>query len=170
MAKRGPKGTRKARIEKITSYLEVAGSYRVSLAVKKKFAEELDVTVRQIELDINSILTKIIEPKIEKIKRQFLLTLNSNLDDAHTLKRNTDPIIQARGITVANQTISAYTDFLEKFGFKEPIAQKLQHEGISTTITLIEKSVEEIKDAKNKSKRTGTDNKPEAGRNPEGSG
>lgn len=156
------KGNSKQRYVGITSYLEAAGAYKVPKSVKEELAKRFEVTVRQIELDINKLLEKVIRPKLKRISGQFTLTLNSNLDDSHDLKRSQDPLIKARGIGVANQTINTYTDFLEKFGFKEPIAQRHQVEGMSTTFNIIEKSVEEIKDAKSrglnsKSKADGND-------------
>ena len=51
------------------------------------------------------------------------------------------------------------------YGFK----QEMEVTGTAATFNLIEKSVEEIKDAKSKCKPTRTDNKPEASTNPESS-
>jgi len=158
------KGNSKQRYERITSYLEAAGSYKVPKSVKEEMAKAFGVTVRQIELDINKLLERIIKPKLARISGQFTLTLNSNLDDAHELKRNQNPEIKAKGISSANNTIQTYTDFLEKFGFKEKIADKHQFEGLGGTFILKTRSIEEIKNERNKNKSKDSGHKPEAGR------
>jgi len=164
--KRGPKGNSKLRYERITSYLEAAGAYRVPKTVKEELAKTLGVTVRQIELDINRLLERVIRPKLKRISGQFTLTLNSNLNDAHELKRSTDPDIKARGITAANSTISTYTDFLEKFGFKEKIADRHEFEGLAGNFTLVTRTPEQIKNGKkNKDTRNRAGNQQEADRN-----
>jgi hypothetical protein len=143
------KGNSKERRARIASYIDVAGAYRISLSVKQELAKEFDVSVRQIGMDVEKILMQAIKPKIERIQGQFLLTLNSNLDNAHELKRSTDPLIKARGIDAANKTIMIYTDFLEKFGFKEKTTQKSLIEGSAPIIfKLITKSYEDIKKEK----------------------
>jgi hypothetical protein len=153
-----PKGNKKIRIDKITSYLELAGPYRIPESMKEEFSKKFGVSKRQISLDIAEILDKAITPKIEKIKNQFAMSLNTNMSSSHELLLNTDPEIKARGIASLNRTIQTYTEFLERFGIKDPATQRHQIMGNVNEFQLITKTIKEIKNAK-KNKKIGDKSK-----------
>ena len=98
----------------------------------------------------------------EEIKITVRIAIDKALDKA--LERFvTEPSIEnsQKIMSIAK----GYREELEAWGEKEKVADKHQVEGISTTFNIIEKSVEEIKDAKNE----GIDSEPEADRDAESS-
>jgi len=124
MAKK--KGNCKERRKDILNYLNMTGGFGIPNQVIKSLAEKFQVTERQIYKDIEILMQKVAIPEIEKLSKKFVLSFEINMRMAHRLIISQDPNIQAKGISLINQTISNFTDFLEKFGLKKKIADLLE--------------------------------------------
>lgn len=118
------KGNCMERRKDILSYLNMTGGFGVPSQVIKSLAEKFQVSERQIYKDIEIVIQKVAMPEIKGLSKKFVLSFEISMRTAHRLIISQDPNIQAKGITLLNQTISNFTDFLEKFGLKQKVADE----------------------------------------------
>ncbi len=142
---------RKERREEILNWIQKVGPFSVPV---KKIAEKYEVDPRTIRKDREILIKKMDFSKVENTGKQILTTLRNNLSMAEELRVSSSGKDKLGAITVLNQTAQTFTDLLEKYGFKERLADKLEHstgnEGV--VINLVTKSDEEIKKEKNANK------------------
>jgi len=122
----GKKGNHVERRKDILSYLNMTGGFGISSSVIRGLSEKFGVSERQIYKDIEKVIQNVAMPEIEKLSKKFVLSFEINMRRAHKLIISPDQNIQAKGIALLNQTISNFTDFLEKFGLKEKVADLLE--------------------------------------------
>ncbi len=120
------KGNSKERRKEILSYLSMAGGFGIPNSVIRGLTERFGVSERQIYKDIEVVLQSVTMPEIEKLSKKFALSFEINMRTVHRLVISQDPYIQAKGIGLLNQTILSFTEFLEKFGLKDKIANILE--------------------------------------------
>jgi hypothetical protein len=118
------KGNYIERRNDILNYLNAAGGFGIPVQVVKSLSEKFKVTERQIYKDIEIVIRQIAFPEIEKLSKKFILSFEVSMRAAHRLILSQDQNIQAKGISLLNQTISNFTDFLEKFGLKLKVAEE----------------------------------------------
>jgi hypothetical protein len=151
------KGNYMERRKDLLNYLNAAGCFGVSSQVIRTLSEKFQVSERQIYKDLEIVIKKVSFPEVEKLSKKFFLSFEIAMKASHRLIISQDPNIQTKGITLLNQTISNFTNFLERFGLKEKIKDERQVDGLAGTFNLITKSVEEIKNERNKDTRRETD-------------
>ena len=162
------KEERDVRREEVLSFMKSLGPFSVPANV---LAEKHNCSVNTIYSDRDFWIKQIKVKDISLVAKKLLMVYERNFAITEELKAKGTPRDRIAAIKVSIDQGKEFTDLLEKYGFKEKIADKMEHLGVSATFTLIEKSVEEIKNAKNA--KTGsksgsrTDNKPEASANPE---
>ena len=120
------KGNCIERRKDILNYLNMTGGFGIPSSIIRSLAEKFQVTERQIYKDIEIVIQKISLPKIEKLSKKFILSFEISMKSVHRLIISPDLNIQAKGIALLNQTISNFTDFLEKFGLKKRVADILE--------------------------------------------
>jgi len=120
------KGNAKERRKDILNYLNMTGGFGVPSSAIKSLAEKFEVSERQIYKDIEKVIQNVAMPEVEKLSKKFALSFEINMRMVHRLVISQDPYVQARGISLLNQTISSFTEFLEKFGLKERVAHLLE--------------------------------------------
>lgn len=108
----------------ILNYLNAAGGFGVPTQVIKSLSEKFKVSERQIYKDIEIVIQQVALPEVERLSKKFILSFEVSMRAAHRLILSQDQNIQAKGISLLNQTISNFTDFLEKFGLKRKIADE----------------------------------------------
>jgi len=118
------KGNCIERRKDILNYLNMTGGFGLPSQVIKSLAEKFKVTERQVYKDIEIVIQQVALPEIEKLSKKFFLSFELNMRATHRLIISQDPNIQAKGISLLNQTISNFTDFLEKFGLKQKVADE----------------------------------------------
>lgn len=160
MVKRGPKQGSNAieRKEFILNYLKESGAFGISASVIKQLAEKWEVTVRQIQKDIGAILDKFALPNKEQLPKKFTMSFERNLKEAHKLLKHEDATIRSRAISALNQTIKEYTEFMERFGIKEKVADKLAVSGESIILNITDPndkypSIEDSEDTRESKKK-----------------
>tara|TARA_Y100000310_G_scaffold256113_1_gene263823 strand:+ start:1334 stop:1996 length:663 start_codon:yes stop_codon:yes gene_type:complete len=122
----GKKGNHVERRKNILSYLNMTGGFGISSSVIRGLSKKFGVSERQIYKDIEKVIQDVAMPEIEKLSKKFALSFEINMRMAHKLIISQDQNIQAKGISLLNQTISSFTDFLEKFRLKERVAEILE--------------------------------------------
>ena len=164
--RKSPEETR-ARREEVRGFMDSIGPYSVPIKV---LAEKHNVTVKVIYNDIDFWIKKINFKKIDLEGKRLLMGIKKNLALIESMRVDGSPTDKLKAIKLANETAEVYTRLMEQYGFKEKIADKMEHLGASATFNLIEKSVEEIKNAKTGSKGPRASDKPEASTNLESTG
>jgi hypothetical protein len=157
------------RREAIMRYMELAGAFTLPLTMQKDYAEKWGVSDRQIRRDVKEILKKLPIPDVIQEANKILLSYKQTFSDAITVRNNQDPEIKSKGVNDFIKCVSAYGEFLDNFGFKKPIPQQYQVEGMSTPFLLIETPVEVIKNEKlaANSDSGKTESEPKTDGNPE---
>jgi hypothetical protein len=118
------KGNYIERRNDILNYINAAGGFGVPTQVIRSLSEKFQVSERQIYKDIEIVIQQVTLPEVEKLSKKFILSFEVSMRTAHRLILSQDQNIQAKGISLLNQTISNFTDFLEKFGLKRKVADE----------------------------------------------
>lgn len=100
-------------------------------------------------------------PDIERFGKELNVNSQVVLQELIKLSKDSDKKIRISAIKTFFDSQESFTHFLESFGYKDKVAEKLDVM-TGATFNLIEKSVEEIKNEKSNNKPNATDNKPEA--------
>lgn len=116
----------KERREEVLSYLNNFGGFGISKIIIERLAEKHNVSERMIYKDIEAVIKKAAMPELSKLSKRFALSFEISMKLAHRLAVSEDLTIQARGVHLINETISAFTSFLESFGLKEITGQKIE--------------------------------------------
>jgi len=155
-----PEETASRRLE-VKDFMESIGPYSVPVKV---LAEKHSVTVKIIYNDIQYWIKKIDMKKIDFEGRKLIMSLRKNLAITESIKVDdkSSKAERIKAIQASNQTAEILTKLMENYGFKEKIAEKYEVGGEGAIFNLIEKSVEEIKDAKLKREPAQPGDKPKA--------
>lgn len=134
----------------VLEFMESIGPFSIPAAV---IAKKHGVTVKMIYNDRDFWVKKIDFNKIDLEGKKLIMSLMKNLSITEELKAKGTPAERIKAIQASNQTTEVLTKIMENYGFKEKIADKMEHLGNApVTINLIEKSVEEIKLGKSNNK------------------
>jgi len=147
------------RREKVLEMMQLLGPFSVTVG---PLAKEFECTTKTIYNDITFLIKQIKIGKIDEVGKKIVASLLINLKEAESLRISTNIKEKIAGIELVNKTVEIWTNMLEKYGFKEKMADKLDVNAQGTVINLVTKSIQEIKDAKLKG-NTNRD-KSEAGR------
>ncbi len=153
--KSGPKTKeeRNLRREEVLGFIETLGPYSVPINM---LAEKHDVALTIIYGDIKFWIKKMDFRNIDIEGRKLIKSLMKNMSITETLKAEGTVTEKIRAVQASNQTAEVMTKLMEQYGFKEKVAEKVEHSGdLPAIINLVEKSVEEIK-------RDKLNNKPKA--------
>ena len=130
--------TRRAEVK---DFMESIGPYSVPI---KTLAEKYGVTVKIIYNDIQYWIKRIDLKKIDFEGRKLIMSLRKNLAITEKIKvddkcSNSD---RMKAIQASNQTAEILTKIMEQYGFKEKIAEKLEHIGKIFDVNIREVSSE----------------------------
>ena len=153
------KEERGERREEVLGFMKSIGPYSVPVNM---LAKKYNCTVNTIYSDIKFLIRKIKFEDMSIEGRKILMSVTRNMSIADELKASGEAIQRLKGVMASNNTAEVLTKMFEQYGFKEKAAEKFQLESIGATFNLITKSVEEIKDAKDRSARARLSDKPEA--------
>lgn len=120
--------TKEARAERLShlkGLLDNYGYFNISGTYKEEWAAQWNVSVKQIEDDIDELITGYEIPKIKKTAGRFNAGFQKAMRESHSLMNSPDPAQRAAGIDRFNKTVQTFTEFLEEYGFKEKIAEKI---------------------------------------------
>jgi len=143
--KKTPEETRERRAE-VKDFMESIGPYSVPI---KTLAEKHKVTVKVIYNDIKYWIKRIDIKKIDFEGRKLIMSLRKNLAITESIKVS-DKISNSermKAIQASNQTAEILTKLMENYGFKEKIADKIEHSG-----KIFEVNVREVKNEEDSSK------------------
>lgn len=149
------KEERTKRREEVFDYMKTLGPFSIPVKV---LSEKWKCAKLTIYSDRDFWIKKVKFPKIDMVAKKILMTYEKNFAILEELKVEGSVKDKVAAIRASIEQGKEFTDFLEKYGFKEKIADKLEHSGETNMVfNLIEKSVEEIKGDKftNKSKASG---------------
>ncbi|MCF7861189.1 hypothetical protein K9M79_03000 [Candidatus Woesearchaeota archaeon] len=132
------------RRETLLRYLDNYGYFGVPRGIIEEIAVKYNVTERQVYLDIEYLTKQIKLPAVEKLSKQFLKSYERGMIESHKLIKSDDPQIRAKGIALMNQTSQGFTKFLEDYGYKDKIADKMEFES-GNELKRINKDLEELK-------------------------
>lgn len=134
----------------VLSYMESVGPFSIPA---NTLAEKHGVTVKMIYNDRDYWIKKINFKKIDLEGRKLIMSLMKNMAITEELKIKGTPTERIRAIQASNNTAEAITKLMENYGFKEKIADLHEIKNSRPIdIKLIEASVEEIKNDKDKNK------------------
>ncbi len=117
------------RREKIKDLILEKGLWSLN---KKKLARDFQVSYPTIYNDIKVILREIPDDKIEEIGYELNQSFKETLSIARRLLKRKDDSLKLRAIDVLTKVIDRYTVFLEAFGKKPVMSDKLDiNQGVS---------------------------------------
>jgi hypothetical protein len=116
-------------IERRQKILETLNRDGIWSHTYKEFAEEFGVSITQIYKDFNFIFNHIPKEELEILKGKLKLIHEQNLKALEPLLRDSNKNIRLRAIEQRGKEIERYTKFLEAWGLKEKIAEKIEHTG-----------------------------------------
>ena len=167
--KRGPKNKeeRDARRVDVLEFMKSIGPYSVPINI---MAKKYNCTVKTIYNDVKFLIKRIKLEDMDIEGRKILMSVARNMSISDELKASGDDVKRLRAVMASNNTAEVMTKMFEQYGFKDKIADIHKFEGSAATFNLIEKSVEEIKSEKARSKsRASIDNKSKTNTNTESS-
>lgn len=125
----------------VLEFMESIGPFSIPV---KDLAEKYRVTVRVIYNDRDFWVKKIDFKKMDLEGRKLIMTLTKNLAITEELKASGTPAERIKAIQASNQTTEVLTKIMENYGFKEKIAEKLEHSG-NIIFNEVTQTIEEIK-------------------------
>ena len=117
------------RMEKLLTFMQVAGSWKLPRVIAEKFAEDFNVSVRQIYRDRLKIIRNVPQSELKEIAGKFLISYDDMITETINLKRDENPEIKIKAIKLFFEAVESYTKFLESYGFKEKSEEKLKISG-----------------------------------------
>ena len=123
MVKRTPEET-KARRDAIIKQIHEQGIWSFTY---RELAERHNVSTTQIFKDLRFIFNHIPKDELDIVKCKLKLLHEQNLRVLEPLIRDTDKKVQLQAIEQRGKEIERFTKFLESWGLKEKIAEKLEH-------------------------------------------
>lgn len=135
MAKNKTKEERERRREEVKDFMETVGPYSVPI---KTLAEKHDVTIKTIHNDVNYWINKLDFSKIGNEGKKLLMGIKKNLSLVEGMKISGSTSDKLKAIKLANETAEVYTKLMEQYGFKEKIAEKLEHTGKIFNVNITE--------------------------------
>ena len=143
----------------VLNWMEKVGPFSLPAA---QLAKEHSCDITVIYKDREYIIKRMKLDDMNTIGKKTIMTVQKNLAVGEEIRIHPDVKVRLGAITTINQSAETVTRLLEQYGFKEKIADIQRLEGMNATFNLITKSVEEIKDAKDRSARARLGDKPEA--------
>lgn len=131
---------RERRRLEVKDFMENVGPFSVPVKV---LAEKFDVAPTIIYSDIKYWLKRLDFKHLDLEGRKLIMMLRNNLAIAEQLAAKGKPQDRIRAIQVMNQSAEQFTKILENYGFKEKIADKVEHTGIKF---VVEREVVEPRD------------------------
>ena len=135
MVNQKTKEERNARRAEVKDFMDTIGPYSVPI---KTLAEKYDVTVKVIYNDVDFWVKKIDFKKIDLEGKRLLMGIKKNLALVEAMKVNGNVSDKLKAIKLANETAEVYTKLMEQYGFKEKIADKLEHSGKIFDVKIME--------------------------------
>jgi len=123
--RKSPEETRLRR-EEVKGFMETIGPYSVPIKV---LAEKYSVTVKVIYNDVDFWVKKLDFKKMDLEGKRLLMGIMKNIALVEKMKVDGKPGDQLKAIKLANETAEVYTRIMEQYGFKEKVAEKLEHTG-----------------------------------------
>lgn len=121
------------RKEKMLNYMENIGSWVLPRVLAERFAEQFNISERQVYKDRLKIIRSVPKPKVNETSAKFLISFDHAMTEVMTLMRDNEPVIRARAIDLYFKSIEIFTRFMENFGFKEKVADDLNlHTSLSS--------------------------------------
>ena len=158
--KKAPKSKEetKKRREEVLDYMEEDGPFAIPI---KDLSEKWKCSKQTIYKDRDSWIKKLKFKDIGLEGKRLLFTIKQNIKLGERLRSRGKDKDRVKAGELINKSAETFTRIMEQFEFKKKIAEKHEFEGVSATFNLITKSVEEIKDAKDRNKPgTQSNNKP----------
>lgn len=112
----------------IGNYLNNYGFFNIPKEIKEELAEQYNVSVNQVEKDIRYILSKVVVPAVADLAKKFTTTFNKAMRESTRLMNSEDPAMKAKGIDLSTKTAAGFTKFMEDYGHKEKVADRLDIE------------------------------------------
>jgi transcriptional antiterminator len=122
------------RQEKILKFMAEAGAWKISSSVVQELAKEYGVTERQIYMDIKRIIKKVPKPVIEEVANKFLISFDKAITKSIRLMDSPNETTQLKSIRLYFESIQSFTKFLEDYGLKERVPEKIDLGGIKIRV------------------------------------
>ncbi len=122
------------RQEKILKFMAEAGAWKISSSVVQELAKEYEVSERQIYMDIKRIVKKVPKPIIEEVANKFLITFDKAITKSIRLMDSPNETTQLKSVRLYFESIQSFTKFLEDYGLKDRVAEKLDLGGIKIRV------------------------------------
>ena len=129
---------------KIESLIQELGEWNVNCL---ELSKEWRIPERTLNRWKNQIVDKRGPLKLDLVANNLQVTMISNIKLCQRQIRIADSLHKRmEALKVYNELIKGFTEFLEKYGYKNKVADKIEHIGsIPVQINLIERSIKDIK-------------------------
>ena len=101
-----------------------------------KIAKELNVNEKTIRFDIKTLVHQLPQTNIDTTSIKLSQMLSDALKRSDELMHDDDPSVAAKGIKLVIETQQALTTFLEQYGYKEKVADKIDVTSKSIVINI----------------------------------
>ena len=92
-------------------------------------ASKYGVSHQQISKDIHKILRSVQPESVDRIGQIIEFSYQKSMKECQKLQNHESPLIRLHAVRASNDTNQKYKDFLENWGRKEKIADKIEHQG-----------------------------------------
>ncbi|KKL23499.1 hypothetical protein LCGC14_2424760 [marine sediment metagenome] len=126
--KSGPKKpsvTKKRRAEVLAS-IEESGPYSLPI---KDLSEKWKCSIQTIYNDVYFWVRKVDISKINEEGKKLLYTIKQNMRISEQLRKRGSDKDRLKAIELTNKSAELLTKLMEQYGFKERIAEKIEHSG-----------------------------------------
>lgn len=113
------------RRKELTRVIREVGVWNIN---HKQYAEKFKISRMQIGRDIKKIMRHLEREDLSVLGKIFEMSYQKAMKESLKLMNHTDPQVRLHAIKVGNDTTGKYTEFLEKWGFKEKVAETVNVE------------------------------------------
>ena len=154
--KKGGQEALHRRRDEMREYMEVNGYFSATAAKRREWGKKYNVSNVQIHKDIKWIISQIELPTVKEVSHLLENSYKKAIESANRLVNNEDPSISAKGTKMLAEVSTLYTRFLEDYGIKDKIANKMEVKTENTLKSInvnIEKNLDNLDEKQRKTIR-----------------
>lgn len=128
------------RRKEITSIINLFGKYNLDVP---QLAKKWNVSERMIYTDIDACIRLIPAPQVQEEARKQFIAYERIASRAMRLVNDAEPKTAAEGMRIMLEYLDKFTKFLEAYGYKEKVAERLDIRQV--TISQVYQRVEDLR-------------------------